>query len=182
MTIDIKNIFNSPPWNGIVKEFKCLRVEGDLKTPCSISLELPRRKQLIEWERTMLMSCGIPQGSILGPLLWNTYYDGVFGTQLSNRVEGVGFANEIAVMASIKTGHELEQKLNIRCSEISEWLESRSLQLTPRKTESLESLTCAWNVSLRKKWLRVLKTGIRKNSKTIFDLTSSVLCICETNY
>lgn len=44
------------------------------------------------------LSSEVPQGSILGPLLWNIPYDNLLETKILERVELVGFADDLAVV------------------------------------------------------------------------------------
>lgn len=47
---------------------------------------------------SMKMTCGVTQGSILGPSLWNIYFDSVLSAHLSDNVLLVGYANDTALM------------------------------------------------------------------------------------
>lgn len=44
------------------------------------------------------MTCGVPQGSKLGPLLWNITYDGVLEMTLPAEATLVGFADDLALI------------------------------------------------------------------------------------
>lgn len=69
VTIDIKNAFNSAPWNGIRE---VLRDRGiDVHLQRVIGDYLSDRKIIIGKDSQMRMTAGVPQGSILGPTLWN---------------------------------------------------------------------------------------------------------------
>ena len=56
-----------------------------------------------EGEREYIVTAGVPQGSVLGPLLWNIMYDGVLRLQLPNGTTIVGFADDIAIVSVAKT-------------------------------------------------------------------------------
>ena len=56
-----------------------------------------------------MQTCGVPQGSILGPLLWNIHYDGVFDVEMPDGVTIVGYADDLAVA---KTGTVLQHNIN----------------------------------------------------------------------
>lgn len=61
---------------------------------------------LVVEEGEMRMSCGVPQGSILEPLLWNLYYDGVFNTEMLDGVTLVRHADDLVVVAVAKASSD----------------------------------------------------------------------------
>lgn len=44
------------------------------------------------------MTSGVPQGSILGPHLWNIYYDSLLRAHLSDNVLLVGYADDTTLL------------------------------------------------------------------------------------
>ena len=69
MTIDIMNNFNKADWNLIIEELVAKIIEGGLVN--IISEYLNDRTFTEEDDETHKMECGVPQGSVFGPLLWN---------------------------------------------------------------------------------------------------------------
>ena len=46
---------------------------------------------------------GVPQESVLGPLLWNVMYDGILRLKLSANAEIIGIADDIAIVLVAET-------------------------------------------------------------------------------
>lgn len=133
VTLDVKNAFNSAPWKGIIMELKRRSVAPYLiRLLCSY---LEARQLLIGDRKRLDMSCGIPQGSVLGPTLWNIYYDGVLKLVLPSGVHTIGYADDLALLAFGTTVHAVEEKLTWSVNRIAIWMMQRGLTLAPEKTE-----------------------------------------------
>ncbi|CAB0040027.1 unnamed protein product [Trichogramma brassicae] len=54
------------------------------------------------------VTAGVPQGSVLGPILWNVMYDAVLRLNFGGYVKIVGFADDIALVAVAKHLWQIE--------------------------------------------------------------------------
>ena len=84
---------------------------------------------------TMPISSGVPQGSILGPLLFLIYINDF--TQSSDLFSISLFADDTSLTASANNIDELLLKINEELSNIYDWLCANKLTLNLRKTKYL---------------------------------------------
>lgn len=85
----------------------------------------------------MNMTCGVPQGSILGPTLWNVCYDGVLKLKIPNSVNLIAYADDLAVIVSGKTGEQIRETVSRTLEQIGRWMGIRKLKLAESKTEAV---------------------------------------------
>lgn len=73
---DVRNAFNTSGWERKVTALERLKVSGYLINLVQRYFH-ERRVDIGEGTAKMNIRMGVPQGLILGPLLWNTFYDSV---------------------------------------------------------------------------------------------------------
>lgn len=122
-TGDIKNAFNSAYWLSIVDKLHRRNVPAVLRR--IVMNYLSERTINYLQDKSMDMTRGVPQGSVLGPLLWNICYDGVLELEMPTGVMMVCYADDLAVVASARNAANLETVVAEAISRISTWMEGR---------------------------------------------------------
>lgn len=84
MSLDISNAFNILPW---VQIRGVLARKGLPQYLQKVIGDYLRSRRLWYWDRDGSrcergVNCGVPQGSVLGPMLWNLAFDNVLRTAL----------------------------------------------------------------------------------------------------
>lgn len=83
------------------------------------------------------MSCGVPQGSVVGPLLWNITYDAVLTVGLPADTSVIGFADDTMVLARGTNSKIAEVNVNAALKTASSRITSLGLSLAVEKTEAI---------------------------------------------
>ena len=78
------------------------------------------------------MQFGVPQGSILGPLLFVIYINGLPG--ISNLADFILYADDANIIISGENIYEVEEQLDRLTGTLVEWVNANGLLLNLRKT------------------------------------------------
>ena len=107
VALDVRNAFNTASWQTITNT---LREKGGSSGLLRILQSYFMDRELIyntsEGPVVSCVSAGVPQGSILGPTLWNVMYDGVLRIPLSDEAKVIGYADDLVVLAPGRTPEE----------------------------------------------------------------------------
>ena len=109
---------------------------------------LMNRQQLVDCDGTFssvtILNTGVPQGSILGPLLFIIYVNGIH--EASENFHAILFADDTSLFCSLGSfnvalngnnfdKHVLSTNINNELSKIQEWFNINKLSLNVRKTK-----------------------------------------------
>lgn len=158
ITLDVQNAFNSASRQIILEELRKRGVEESLLNV--IMAYLSGREIILEAEgikKTMQIKSGVPQGSVLGPILWNVLYNELLEMQLPEGVAMIGFADDVAMVVTAINEQFLMTAANTGLQLVTNWMERKQLKLAPEKTEA------------------VLLTTKRKLSRIHFNIQSTVV-------
>ena len=80
-----------------------------------------------------VITCGVPQGSILGPILFLLYINDILNTSMLFKF--ILFADDTNLIFSEKSLTSLMQNVNTELHKISVWFKTNKLVLNPNKTK-----------------------------------------------
>lgn len=142
LTLDVRNAFNSAPWSVIIPlstakdvPVAILNLINDYLSERKIEVASPSGN--VNFVKNM--SCGVPQGSVLGPDLWNLMYDDLLRTEMPNGVELIAFADDVAVVSTASAAYLLEESLELAFNKINSWMVAHGLNLAANKTVAILS-------------------------------------------
>ena len=127
------------------------------------------RKQYTDFKGTnsemMPVTCGVPQGSILGPLLFLIYVNDVVNT--SNLLRFVLYADDTNIFLSHRDKHVLQYHANIEVGKLCCWFKANKLLMNTSKTKCMifRAGKCQSNTDID---LKIENTTIEKVDHTHF--------------
>lgn len=140
ISLDVKNAFNTAKWDRIEEALHAKKIPSYLIR--IVQSYLSCRQLLYGDENVKTVTCGVPQGSVIGPLLWNLMYDGLLNVDTGDNTAQssttlVAFADDVAVVATGRTALQLEVATNRAQATVVDWMQSNGLELSAHKTETI---------------------------------------------
>lgn len=134
--LNVQNAFNSMDWGHIFSTLEANKFPTYL-TRMVQEYFLGRKVvgETVEGEFSIDIARGVPQGSVMGPLLWNLAYDGVLRIKYPEGVVLVVFADNLALVIVLKTEDDIEEKVTSSVGLFARWMEERSLRLSLGKIQ-----------------------------------------------
>ena len=124
-----------------------------------------------ETSSSTLVHCGVPQGSVLGPILFLLYTADIGSIASKYNINSHSFADDTQLYYSGDPSEAqfLRSSIVACINEITEWCATNKLKLNPSKTEFLWSATARRQDQLDHTPIR-LSDGVIRPSKVVRDL------------
>ncbi|KAI5750180.1 hypothetical protein M8J76_013460 [Diaphorina citri] len=135
--LDIRGAFNNLWWPAVIRACNIKKFPKSLVDLISSYLsdrKLVFRSKYIETGKTLTKGC--PQGSILGPFIWNLVLDELLEIVQEEGVIGLAYADDICVIIKGRTRNELVERGRQSMEKVMNWMTRQKLKMSVDK--------CAW--------------------------------------
>jgi Reverse transcriptase (RNA-dependent DNA polymerase). len=136
--IDIRNAFNTVKWKCVMEAVRRREVPEYLVKV--IRHYLTNRRITVDTDEGVVerrVTRGVPQGSVIGPLLWNITFDDLLRHPRLARHRVSCFADDTLIVVSGETLEATARRTQRASNAAIEWIENRGMSVAPEKTETI---------------------------------------------
>ncbi|GJQ68248.1 hypothetical protein Trydic_g10773 [Trypoxylus dichotomus] len=133
------------------------------------------RTLLIGEASILEVTCGVQQGSVLGPPLYNTYYKDILEIPTQLEVHLIAYADDLGVLVTGRNVETLETLAEQTLSSVVNCLEDKELKLAAHKTEAILLETHITGTVKKDPWVTLLLPRIGGPSECIRRLLGVTL-------
>jgi len=136
--LDLKKAFDSVCKQRLIKKLACLGMSDGAVS--LLSSYLINRFQSVKdgdcFSKAMNIQYGVPQGSVLGPTLFNLYINDIHF--FCHDLNIVQFADDTCIIVEARCRESLKKELEFALAKVNFWLRVNKLTLNTNKTKVLE--------------------------------------------
>lgn len=143
VSLDIRNAFNSLPWNTILSELSKWNLPEYIMQILRDYLQDYLQDRWIIYKDSSShvqrypVRAGMPQSSVLGPILWLLSYNSVLNMPLPYNATLVGYADDTLILVSGSNVEETVRRAQLCAGLIADQIKSLGLELAVVKTDAL---------------------------------------------
>ena len=137
IALDIAGAFDTVWHEGLLSKIKSLGITGNLLS--LLESYLKERSLVVAVDgadsESYAISAGVPQGSLLGPLLWNIFLDDL----LQQIPEAVAYADDLTIHISYgkEEANNAAERLQNILNKVTKWGEKWQIQFAAEKSQSM---------------------------------------------
>lgn len=138
ISLDIQGAFDNVWWPYVLN---ALKIRGCPRNIYSVLLDYFRNRRVTMRSRTAEIAKtttkGCPQGSVLGPTLWNVTFDEALAARTEAEETKIAFADDLLVVVSGYSRLEVENRARLALEPLFQWARGAKLSFSPEKSQML---------------------------------------------